>query len=85
MTWNCRVMVRTDKQTGEKIYAIHEVYYDQDGNPESCTENPVSPMGETVDELRGDLSHYQEALAKPVLRYEDLKPEESDGKREEGG
>lgn len=83
-TWNYRIMVRIDKQTGEKIYAIHEVYYDQEGNPESCTENPVSPMGETADELRDDLIHYNQALAKPVLRHEDLKPEESDEARKAG-
>jgi hypothetical protein len=71
-TWNYRVLVRTDGKTGEKTFAIHEVYYDDAGKPDGCTENSVAPMGETLAELKRDMDHYRLALSKPVLEYESL-------------
>ena len=67
MTWNYRVLQRTDEKTGEKTYAIHEVYYDKTGKPEACTEDAVAPMGETPEELREDMEHYLVALKNPIL------------------
>jgi hypothetical protein len=71
-TWNYRVLKRTDQKSGEVIYAIHEVYYDEHGKPEGCTEENVAPMGESLAELQDDLDHYQQALKKPVLGYDSL-------------
>jgi hypothetical protein len=66
MTWNYRVMRR------ENTYAIYEVYYDNDGNMETFSEEPVCPMGESLEELRQDLEHYERALAQPTLDYTEL-------------
>ena len=64
--WNYRVIARD----GE--CAIYEVYYDDEGNIEAFTENPVCPMGESLDELCQDLEYYQRALKQPVLDYAEL-------------
>jgi hypothetical protein len=64
MSWNYRVILQDD------YYSIHEVYYDDDGNIESWTEQPVGIGGETLEELKGDLEYYKHALEKPVLKYD---------------
>lgn len=75
-TWNYRVLERTDKNSGDTTYAIHEVYYNDEGKPDGCTENSVAPMGESLAELKADMDHYRQALEKPTLVYDSL--EEAD-------
>ena len=75
-TWNYRVLERKDKKTGENPYAIHEVYYNEEGKPDGCTENAVAPMGESLEELNNDIVHYLRALKKPVLVYDSLEEAE---------
>lgn len=74
MTWNYRV-IKT-KQIIDKIehitYAIHEVYYDENGQVESWTENPVYLASESVNELKQDLLYIKKAFALPVLNEEEL-------------
>lgn len=71
MTWNHRVMKRVIH--GETIYAIHEVFYEDDGKL-SWTENEVYPCGETLEELEECLERMRLALAKPVLNYDAKEP-----------
>ena len=56
-------------------YAIHEVYYDEEGEPWTCSEEPVCPKGKMLEALREELEHYQRALEWPVLEYTDLVPD----------
>ena len=53
----------------ELYYEIHEVYYDEedDYRIEGWTQNPTTPMGETVEELRKELEMYLKATETPVL------------------
>lgn len=70
--WNYRVLRKTFK-IGEEIehrYAIHEVYYNTDGEPVTCTVDSVEPSGETEEELRRDIKNYLKALDKPVLDFD---------------
>ena len=67
MSWNHRV-VKNEKD-GEVFYAIHEVYYDDDGNPHSITENPIPAFGKDITEITHNLIHMMSALTKPVLDY----------------
>lgn len=76
MSWNHRV-IRRKSGLGfepEFIYAVHEVYYDENGEIDGWTEQPVSPAGDDLEQLSGDLSRFSAALRLPVL--EEL---ESDG------
>jgi hypothetical protein len=65
-TFNYRVVIRN----GE--YAVHEVYYDDSGTPEACTENPFSPVTPSLEDLRYELTLLGEALEQPALKYEDI-------------
>ena len=61
MNWNYRVLKTTDS-TGAEIWAVHEVYYDAEGEPRSWTCDAVHPSGETWDELHRDAAHYAKAF-----------------------
>ena len=75
MSWNYRVIHRKDQATSnEDVYAIHEVYYKGD-KPRAMTENPVSPIGENIEELCEDLKCYMAALDKPILEADMFKKE----------
>lgn len=69
MTWNYRVM-RHHGPDGV-FDAIHEVYYDGEGQVSTWTETPVAPIqyadqgGSLSDELR----QMTEALSKPILDF----------------
>ena len=56
-------------------YAIHEVYYDEDGEPWTCTEDPACPEGDMLETLREDMEYYRLVLERPVLAYADLVPD----------
>lgn len=71
MSWNYRIV--RSVHDGTEYFAIHEVYYDEDGKPWAATENASHPAGETLNEMRRDFGHYQRALSAPVLEMEDFK------------
>ena len=58
-------------------YAIHEVFYDNNGNVQGMTNDPVKPWGDTKDELRLELMRMLEALNKPDLDYNDKDDDEA--------
>ncbi len=70
MSWNYRVVKRTYKE--EVTYSIHEAYYNYTGNVDMISENPIAPIGETIEELEEDMKHYRAAMNKPVINYEDI-------------
>lgn len=67
MTWNYRVLRKQYVESGITQYSIHEVYYDEDGEIKGWTADPVEPHGETLVELKEDLTCFIKALEKPVL------------------
>jgi len=73
-TWNYRVVKKTTLTGGvtEEWYGIHEVYYNSDGTAEYCTEVPVTPIGETLEDLRADVAAYAAALNKPPVDYDSI-------------
>lgn len=84
MTWNYRV-VRTEYATpdggSEAVYAIHEVYYDDedDGRIEVWSVDPIAPQGSDLGELQWDLRAMLLALDSPVLDRADLPGEKEEG------
>lgn len=70
MSWNYRVLKRETKE-GE-FFAVHEVFYDDEGNPKKCTVEPVFPQGTSENDLERRIELYREALEKPILNYEDF-------------
>lgn len=75
--WNYRVMRKVCKHSEgvSESFGIHEVFYDDDGEPHSCTVEPMTPYGENYYELKADLNAMYNAFNFPPLDYDDLKKE----------
>lgn len=70
ITWNYRVIHKIEN--GEHTYAIHEVYYNENGEPWNVTVNSTAPLGETLQELLDDLEHYIDAINRPILEFDGI-------------
>ena len=70
MGWNYRVLAH--KQFDEVYFYIHEVYYDEEGNPDGYVEIPVSPQSEEIKGMRWQLNKMNEALSKPIIKIWDF-------------
>jgi hypothetical protein len=79
MYWNYRIIKSIDKN-GEPFFGIHEVYYDDNNVPKSCTAEPTSLISESVEGLKADLNLIAKVFDKPVLEmlYFDKLSEESE-------
>jgi hypothetical protein len=51
-------------------YAVHAVYYADDGRISNWSAEPMSLRGESVEELGEELHRFRRALSEPVLDYE---------------
>ncbi|MDK2125308.1 hypothetical protein [Parachitinimonas caeni] len=65
-TWNYRVVRKEEK------LAIHEVYYDDNGEINAFTSLPIAPYGEDIEDLGYTLGFMKRALELPVLDYDEL-------------
>lgn len=66
MSWNHRVL-RQDHGDAGATYAIHEVFYDDEGNPYAWTAEPVPVYGDTWIETVDSHAIMGRAFALPVL------------------
>jgi len=64
MSWNYRI-VEYEHGAG---FGLHEVYYDDDGEPDAMSQHPAGFVGETVDELNEALTMAKRAAERPVLK-----------------
>lgn len=71
MSWNHRILKHVSEQ--DISYGVHEVYYDDAGNPNAWTEREVGPHGESEREMRQSWMLYRSAFWKPVLVVKDGK------------
>ncbi len=80
MSWNYRLVYHPPSKykvgetefDREEYLAIHEVYYDKDGNPDNMTIDEIVTGDEGEDSLislKWILEHQLEALEKPILGY----------------
>lgn len=67
MTWNYRIV--RHHNGGDIWFAIHEVYYEEDGKPKMVSTSPVAPHGENLDDLQKDLEMQKAACKLPILDY----------------
>jgi hypothetical protein len=70
MHWDYRVFFE------DNGYTIRTVYYDDHGAIAACSEKPIAPFGESLEDLQDELNLLQAALKKNVLSASDL-PEQS--------
>ena len=68
--WNYRLVRKQTEH--EDVVGVHEVYYNSDGEPRSCTKKPVGIQRESIEELEKELFCMKQAFEKPVLNYEDF-------------
>ena len=67
MSWTYRVMRKVEGRTTKYYdYGIHEVYTE----PKGWTRDAVGPHGETLAELKRDLTAMRKALTLPVLDWD---------------
>jgi hypothetical protein len=57
-------------------FAIHRVYYDEQGEIWTCSDEPVYPEGVSLEDLDEDLKLYRAALDLQVLEHSKLVPED---------
>ena len=67
--WNYRVMLH--RSLGGIRFGIHEIFYNEAGQPHSWTEDPIELNAETLEELKNDLQHMLKAFEQPVLDLDD--------------
>ena len=65
MSWNYRILQYPDGE--DNFFQIHEVYYNDKGEPNSYTANGVTVAGESKESLKWVLEKMEEALDKPIL------------------
>jgi len=77
MNWNHRVIHQRVKclEEWEDQFSIHEVYYDEFGNPINHTIDAISPKGDSIEDLKWVLDKMQESLKHPILSYENFPDE----------
>ena len=72
--WNHRVMRHTEAGSSppEEVvwYAVHEVYYYDDGTVINWSQNPDSPQGDDLSDLAESIRLMAQALKHPVLDYD---------------
>jgi hypothetical protein len=78
--WNYRVVrkkyVSPDTEDkNERVsytYAIHDVYYDNNGHVGAITQDAVEPFGENIEKLRHTWVMMAEAFGLPILDFESI-------------
>jgi hypothetical protein len=72
MSWNYRA-VKHDGKDGEDYYQVHEIYYDEEGNPNGITQHEVTPYGASKAELIWCLEQMLIAARDlPTLSFDEL-------------
>ena len=66
MFWNYRVLEH------DKMFYIHEVCYNDNGDITAISEDAMHPHGETPEELRNDLGYFRQAFERPILKEEEI-------------
>ncbi len=73
MTWNYRII-----RHKEGHFALHEVYYDDDGNPDGWTQDPITFVVDSDEGTAGLITSLEMALKdardRPVLDFSENAP-----------
>mgnify|MGYP001560878605 CR=1 FL=1 len=67
MTWNHRVIRHVESDN--EWYAIHDVYYDENDEPDGVTLDPEAVIGDNLEDLQQTLEWMTKALSAPILDY----------------
>lgn len=70
MSWSYRIVKK--KNNDAVWYGIHEVFYDDEGKPTMCTEDPITLEAESMKDFGWMLSQFKIATNQPWLNYKDF-------------
>ncbi len=70
MTWNYRIMKKKNSE-GSFEYGIYEVYYDENGKVSSWTQESLTPVYSSSDDLEYEMKVMMEAFKKETLEYKE--------------
>ena len=62
MMWNNRIVKHEKDDTVH--YSVHEVFYKEDGGIYGYTENPITILGETVEDVKSQLEMIMKDIEK---------------------
>ena len=62
--WNNRIIKH--EKDGTAWYSVHEVFYSESGGINGYTEDPITILGETVEEVKSQL----EMITKDIEKHE---------------
>ena len=63
--WNNRI-IKHEGSTGEVWHSVHEVFYSENGGINGFTEDPITILGETVEDVKSQL----EMIMKDIEKHE---------------
>jgi hypothetical protein len=66
MSWDYRVIEHNG------MFTIHEVYYNDNCDITSISQDPMGPSGDTLEDLKDDMEYFLQALDMPVLKKEEI-------------
>jgi hypothetical protein len=70
MYWDYRIIKHDTEKSGH--LAVHEVYYDDKGNVEAWTEDPVDLIGSNKTEIVTDVEYIVSDIKQPILNESEL-------------
>ena len=85
MMWNNRI-VKHKGSAGEVWYSVHEVFYNENGGINGYTEEPITILGETVEDVKTQLEmimtdiEKHEVIDASTVKFEDWYDEEIEKK-----
>lgn len=74
MGWNHRIMAH--EHEGEIYLEVHDVYYNDAGVPNACTDKGITVGADTMEGIQWVLEKIEECASKPILWYGEKFPEE---------
>ena len=72
--WNYRILVREYEE--ENVFSIHEVHYENNDKPILHSVDGINPQGDSIKNLKMDISLMKKAFKKPILYYGEKFPQE---------
>lgn len=70
MTWNYRIMKKKNSE-GSFDFGIYEVYYDENGKVSSWTQESMTPVCSSSDDLEYEIKVMMEAFKKETLEFKE--------------
>lgn len=72
-TWNYAIVKQTTN--GDTVYSVRQILYDEDGEPDGCTDYPVTLEFDSLSATRDHLILMLSALSHPMIDLDALDTE----------